>query len=301
MKLENILDYIENNIRENLTLESLSSKFTISQFHFHRSFKELTGENLIDYINKRRLTLASFDLVDTNKRIIDIALDACYSSQATFTRAFKNYFKMSPGKYRRDKTDRIMLVKTRISIKNKNKINSLNYRLTTLGELNLIGLSCTTTDKEDREDAVIPKLWDRFYSILCQYKYIPKYHRCFDYAKTINRGQNQSYSLLASIDKNVSIPKGLEFERVPESKYIVFKHYGELSNIGDTFQAIENYFYPKTKLDINFLYSLTLYNKDAIGDYFRPGIQVRHFKYDRKKDMRINPNYSAEIYIPLNK
>jgi AraC family transcriptional regulator len=73
-----------------------------SPYHYCRLFHSLTGDSVIGYARKRRLTVAAEALTNGSRvRLIDLALDCGFESQAAFTRAFKRHFGLPPGAVRR--------------------------------------------------------------------------------------------------------------------------------------------------------------------------------------------------------
>ena len=65
-----ILDFIEKNLEEDLSLETLSKIAYYSPFHFHRVFATMLGENLNQYVNRKRVErISSILLTGTNKPI----------------------------------------------------------------------------------------------------------------------------------------------------------------------------------------------------------------------------------------
>lgn len=95
------IDYIERHMTKRITVEELSKQAVFSSAHFYRIFNTMVGFTVADYTRRRRLTRAALDLVHTDKRIIDIALEYRFQSQEAFTRAFKKMFAMAPGEYRK--------------------------------------------------------------------------------------------------------------------------------------------------------------------------------------------------------
>ena len=83
-RLNQTIEYIEANLDKNIHLELLAGKFAVSKYHFHRIFKALIGDPPFRYIEKRRLSVAAADLIETNKRIIDIAFDYGFKSHDGF-------------------------------------------------------------------------------------------------------------------------------------------------------------------------------------------------------------------------
>ena len=103
--IKKIIFYVEENLHEPLTLESIASQSYFSKYHFHRIFQSSIGMTVTEYIRLRRLANASSDLLYTNERILDIALYYRFESQESFTRAFKEIYKLPPGKYRKVMSD----------------------------------------------------------------------------------------------------------------------------------------------------------------------------------------------------
>jgi len=100
-EIKKAMNYIENNLNEGIRLEEAAALAGFSKYHFQRVFKRETGLNLYEYIQKRRLAEASSLLLNSNIRILDIAVYLCFESQEVFTRAFKKVYGLPPGQYRK--------------------------------------------------------------------------------------------------------------------------------------------------------------------------------------------------------
>lgn len=101
-EIQGIIDYIELHlIDEKLDLMMLSKKSGYSKYHLHRMFTAIVGIPIHTYVQRRRLTKAAEILINTDKSILDIALDYGYETQQSFTRAFKLLYKHSPHNYRK--------------------------------------------------------------------------------------------------------------------------------------------------------------------------------------------------------
>ena len=74
------IDYIEENITEDLSVKDIADKVNISHFYFQKGFAMLCGYSLGEYIRRRKLTLAGSEVLVTNKKIIDIAIKYGYDS-----------------------------------------------------------------------------------------------------------------------------------------------------------------------------------------------------------------------------
>ena len=99
-----IIDVIDESIRrrddEALTLRSLARRLGYSEFHMTRQFHAITGMSLRTYLRTRRLAFALIEVRDTDRRLIDIALDYGFSSHEAFTRAFRAEYGVTPAAYR---------------------------------------------------------------------------------------------------------------------------------------------------------------------------------------------------------
>ncbi|MEO3946374.1 helix-turn-helix domain-containing protein [Gorillibacterium sp. CAU 1737] len=94
------LQYIEDHLHEELSVEAVASAVSTSKYHFHRLFHASIGTPLGTYIRNRRLANAASELITTERRILEIALEHQFDSQEAFTRAFRKQYHMTPGLYR---------------------------------------------------------------------------------------------------------------------------------------------------------------------------------------------------------
>ncbi|AVT80237.1 helix-turn-helix domain-containing protein [Rhodopseudomonas palustris] len=99
-RLRRVLDYIYDNIDQDLSLSKLSEVACLSKHHFARAFREATGTPPYRFISERRLDHALNLLKDSRLSLAEIAYICRFSSQATFTRAFRRHVGTSPGEYR---------------------------------------------------------------------------------------------------------------------------------------------------------------------------------------------------------
>lgn len=99
--VKGIVDYIETHLEDDLSLNKIAEDMNYSKFYIARVFSEKTGSTIYKYIQGRRLTIAAYKLVKTNKSIIEIAYEAHYSSQQAFTLAFNQLYLCSPQAYRK--------------------------------------------------------------------------------------------------------------------------------------------------------------------------------------------------------
>lgn len=99
-EVQKMIDFIEEHILENPTLESIVQAMHYSKVYCSRQFRLVAGMTLKRYIAGRRLYYATIQVRDTKKSIIDIASEYGYSSQVALTRAFRYTYGCTPAAYR---------------------------------------------------------------------------------------------------------------------------------------------------------------------------------------------------------
>ena len=102
--MNNALAYIEEQLTEDIDYSEISKIAYCSEYHFKRMFSFLSGVSLSEYIRRRRLTLAAFDLKDSHLRIIDVAVKYGYRSADSFSRAFHSIHGILPSEARNENT-----------------------------------------------------------------------------------------------------------------------------------------------------------------------------------------------------
>jgi AraC family transcriptional regulator len=136
-----VINFIQTNLSDNLSLERLSQVANYSSFHFQKIFKQVTGESPKQFIVRLRLETAAHALIiQLDKPIKEIAMENGFTSAATFARAFKNYFGVSAehlrampkelrmGLYKKGTQDR-QLLDTDKYFKNADDINANSFNI----------------------------------------------------------------------------------------------------------------------------------------------------------------------------
>lgn len=94
--LNKMIQYIENNLKNNIDINDLSKLVGVSSNSLQRIFSFLTEMSIVEYIKKRRLSKAFEEIKTTNLKIIDIAFEYQYNSAISFDRSFKKAFGITP-------------------------------------------------------------------------------------------------------------------------------------------------------------------------------------------------------------
>jgi len=101
-RINRVVDYIDQHLDKNMSLNELADVACFSPFHFHRIFHAMMGEPLSQFIQRLRLEKAASRLLaNRNIPVTQIALECGFSGSATFARAFKEAYKMSASEWRK--------------------------------------------------------------------------------------------------------------------------------------------------------------------------------------------------------
>ncbi|WP_342387204.1 helix-turn-helix transcriptional regulator [Salinicoccus bachuensis] len=97
--IQSMINWIEENLAGEFNLDDLAEYIGYSPYYCSFKFHQITGVTIKSYVKSRRLYLSTKDLEQQNK-IIDIAIKYNYSSQESYSRAFKNLYGMTPGRFK---------------------------------------------------------------------------------------------------------------------------------------------------------------------------------------------------------
>lgn len=99
--IENMVNWIDENIANEPTLEKMADFFGYSHYYCSAQFHEAVGVTFKQYVSERRLNHAYNEVKGSREKLLTIALKYGYSSQAAFTRAFVNNFGCAPKQCRK--------------------------------------------------------------------------------------------------------------------------------------------------------------------------------------------------------
>ena len=129
-KINEVQDYIENHLEDELTIKKLANVASFSEFHFQRIFKLMTGESLYSYIKRLRLEKAIFFLRNNHKlHVQDVAFAVGFSTQASFAKALKERYGVSASEIRKFDDINISQLMTELSTNGKVLSQEILYNI----------------------------------------------------------------------------------------------------------------------------------------------------------------------------
>lgn len=244
-RIQKSINFIETNLNENVNIVEIASKAFFSAFHFQRIFQAICGFSVQGYVRKRRLTEAAILLKESNKSILEIALNFQYNSQEAFTRAFEINFGITPAKYRKIGKSSLKITK---------KVDFLNYKKQIQGNVNvdkpniiskekiqIIGYEYKTSLNEEVYFKEIPKFYDDFGKNEYYMKIPKRVAPGVSYGISYNYYDDGKFSFIvgeAVSSPNKNLESGFLNIEIPKGKYAKFKIKGSIEVAKNTWKYI---------------------------------------------------------------
>lgn len=156
--MNNAIEYIENNLQERMDYEKVAQAAYCSVYHFQRMFTFITNIPLSEYVRRRKMTLAAFELQNSNIKVIDLALKYGYDSPESFTRAFQLLHGITPTSARRLGTNikAYPRISFQITIKG---VCEMNYKIVQKEAFQVYGIERIFDTKDGENLREIPGFW----------------------------------------------------------------------------------------------------------------------------------------------
>jgi AraC family transcriptional regulator len=234
------VDYIETKLDEDVALSAVAKAAGMSQWHFQRLFKALTGETLKTYIRSRRLAASLDRLLGTDLRVLDIALLAGFESQEAFARAFKQAFGLTPQKYRGLRDKSLFIKKPRFDeryLQQLTRNDALTPEIYEQASLLLVGLRTLFYSVDSEKNNIgehLPQLWGAFLARLPEIKHtVPGI--CYGVVRQEQADSERlEYHAGIAVTSIAALPAGMVSVEVPAGTYARFEHRGPAPRIDQT-------------------------------------------------------------------
>ncbi|WP_418750453.1 AraC family transcriptional regulator [Frisingicoccus sp.] len=272
------IQYVEDHITDELTVDMVADHVNISSFYFQKGFAMLCGFTISEYIRNRRLALAGNDLATGDERIIDIAMKYGYDSPDSFARAFSRFHGVTPTAARKD---RVML-KSFAPLKIKLTLEGgylMDYRIEKKEAFTVIANAKVFPYDGAKES--VPQFWQEHYQTGKGKTVMGEYGINID-EKMGN--DTFEYLIADSYTEEKKVPEGFVTRTIPELTWAVFPSVGAMP---DALQDVN------TKIFTEWLPALKEYE-------FAAGYCVEMYddpaKYPKGTQ---DEKYYCEIWIPV--
>lgn len=232
VNLQKSIDYIESNLKSNVSLEKIAKVAGYSIPHFYRVFCAIVGCPVKEYVRKRKLSNAMFDIVTSKRSIIEIAFEYGFESHEAFTRSFKLAYGMPPSSFRKVKIEPILYEKINLLSKNNQAGDIiLKPEIICKEERLLLGIARKINQGENIKFGLILKVRNELKSIVKTTENrinSELYYAVYDYnPEDISKANNEinyTYFYCVEVSEYHDIPIGMVKKVLPQGKYAVFNY-----------------------------------------------------------------------------
>lgn len=208
--LQDVIDYIENNLFEELTLDRIAGIFYISSNVMNQLFRSVCDMTIMEYVRCRRLTLAGKEIMTSNIHIIDAALKYGYETPEAFSKAFTRFHGFPPSLVRRiyPKIKEFSPIQINIVINGGWQVNLTDDKLSTL-------------TKENASQQERSLKYDYNDSTKLRGGYDMEYQNCKYHIYTKDMKQKEDWQILLELIKKLK-DSGMAFK--VDGKTMIFAH-----------------------------------------------------------------------------
>ncbi len=160
-RFQESIDYMEQNLTEELDIEDIAGKAALSSFYYQRIFGALCGMTVGEYIRARRMTQAAQELTRKDVKVIDIAVKYGYDSPDSFTKAFQKFHGITPSQAKEPGAPLRSFAPLHIKITMEGG-NMLDYRIVEKAPFTIVGVKRPFNSDTSYQE--IPKFWDEWLS-----------------------------------------------------------------------------------------------------------------------------------------
>jgi len=157
-RMNRALDYIEDQLCDEIDKEQLAYIAGCSEFHFQRVFSYVADVSLGEYIRRRKLTRAAFDVQSTSIKIVDLALKYGYESPESFTRAFQKQHGTTPTSARKEGVSLKAYPRITINISIKGDV-AMDYRIESKEGFSVYGIEGIFSYEKGAQEITVPDFW----------------------------------------------------------------------------------------------------------------------------------------------
>lgn len=222
LRMNQAMEYIEERLTEKIDYEELASLTGHSAVSFQQIFSIIADMSLSEYIRKRRMTLAAFELQNSKVKVIDIALKYGYETPEAFTRVFKEIHGVSPSQAKKREVPLKSYPRISFLLTIKGAVK-MDYKVIEKESFKIYGYEKVFTMEDGKNFKEIPKFWaDSMADGRCQ-RLLDSSPRPEAHAISYNpKGSEFSYMIFAPLIEGCNTANFKTLE-VPAATWAIFK------------------------------------------------------------------------------
>lgn len=232
INLQKAIDYIEDNLEGKIELEQIAKVAGYSVPHFYRVFGAIVGCSVKEYVRRRKLSKAVFDVVTSKRSITEIAFEHGFESHEVFTRTFKLAYGAPPSSFRMAHIEPNLFERVNLlSIKNESRMIILKPKIVCKDEKLLMGIARKINQNENIKYGLISKVQSEFMKmadIIENRVNTGVYYAVYDYDPVDiwkeDDAINYTYYYCVEVSRYENIPEGMVKKVIPQAKYAVFTY-----------------------------------------------------------------------------
>jgi len=236
-KVDEVLRHIHSNLAEDLNVKTLSEKFGISFFYFHRILKAFLNEPLGSYINRIRLETAIKLIRYSDESLSDISARIGYNDLSSFSKAFSREFGLSPHEF---KMNREIVLNTHIDYRINDSgmmVSDLKPKIITLPDKQVVLIR--VTGEYGGKEAL--QAWDELLDFALSHQLLGWKTDAFSvyYDEPDEVGiENCRSDLCVATKKNVEPPDPIRLKTINGGKFAVFRYKGPYERLWELYDRI---------------------------------------------------------------
>jgi AraC family transcriptional regulator len=221
------IQFIEKNLQTDIAVADMAATAAFSLYHFCRVFAQVAHHSPYDYLMRRRLSEAARELVETNRKITDIAFDYQFNSPETFSRAFKRMFVMQPSQWKTHSCLDSRCLMPAFSLAYLQHINRGDYLKPVFAQKPAMQLAGVVSWVEVNEPEKVAQLWVVLKKELANYEaFLPE--NCCGVIWYPAGGERPGFFYMAAVEIRTPdmVRSGLVTKTIPASTCARFIHQG---------------------------------------------------------------------------
>lgn len=239
-RIQDAVDWLEQHQAEDVTPAQLAAVAHFSPFHFHRIFRGVRGESVMQCLRRLRLERAALRLRRTDDAVIDVALDAGFGSHEGFTRAFKEQFGEPPAIWRKQVSPR--LAATLAGLGGRIPVPEVELRTTRAQRF------VCTRHQGSFDD--VNAAWEAFVGLAARHGLLAgatMFGRYPDDPDVTPPGKIRfDVGVVGGAAATAELPDGLRADELPGGTWAIAVHRGSYATLSETYLALVGGWFPHT-------------------------------------------------------